>query len=443
MLRGCALSLLVGVGASAASTSNSVTFYKDVLPVLQRNCQGCHRPGEAAPMSFLDYKSTRPWAKSIKTAVVSRKMPPWLADPHYGKFDNDRSLPEADLKTLVAWADAGAPEGNPKEAPPPLKWVDGWNIGKPDMEFEMPNAFEVQPSGTIEYQYVVLPTGFTEDHWVQMAEVRPGNRAVVHHVIAFLRPKGSKWMADAKPGVPFVPKREARRRPSAEGDPQTGQQGRQQEDTPLQSELLVGYAPGLQPWICRPGAAKLVPAGSDIVLQLHYTANGAAATDKTKIGVIFYKGEPALRQLTMSAANSRFAIPPGDPAYKVESQITLNDNSELVGLMPHMHLRGKDFLYKVVYPTGESSTLLSVPKYDFNWQLFYFFEKPVVMPKGTRLECTAHFDNSPNNPANPDPSKEVRWGDQSWEEMMIGWFDVTIPARTDPMNLYRSKRAGP
>jgi hypothetical protein len=443
MPRAFVLSLFAGVVASAATTQSPVTFYKDVLPVLQRHCQGCHRPGEVAPMSFLDYQSTRPWAKAMKAAVLERKMPPWLADPHYGKFANDRRLTDADVKALVKWSDAGAPQGDPKDAPPPVKWLDGWNIGKPDLEFEMPNAFDVQASGTIEYQYVVIPTGFAEDRWVQMAEVRPGNRAVVHHVIAFLRPPGSKWMADAKPGVPFVPARETRRRSNTgtngNADPQANRQ--ENQDNAASSALLVGYAPGLQPWICLPGAAKLVKAGSDIVLQLHYTANGTAATDKTKIGIIFAKGAPERRQLTMSAANAKFVIPPGDPAYEVHSQIEMRDDSELVGLMPHMHLRGKDFLYKVVYPTGESSTLLSVPQYDFNWQLFYFLDQPLVMPKGTRIECTAHFDNSPNNPANPDPSKEVRWGDQSWEEMMIGWFDVTIPAHADPANLYRSKRS--
>src|SRR6266404_2782026 len=441
MPRSFLLSLFVGVAASAATTQTPVTFYKNVLPVLQRNCQGCHRPGEAAPMSFMDYQTTRPYAKAMKAAVLSKKMPPWLADSHFGKFSNDRSLPESDLKTLVAWADAGAPEGNPKDAPKPVSFIDGWNIGTPDVVIEMPAAFDVPAKGTIEYQYVVLPTNFTGDRWVKMAEVRPGNRALLHHVIAFLRPPGSKWMADAKPGVPFVPSRETRPRQQAQNNNRQANADPQGEAM-LASELLVGYAPGLQPWICEPGAAKLVSAGSDIVLQLHYTANGTEATDKTKIGLIFYKGTPEKRQLTMNATNAKFAIPPGDPAYKVESQITLNENSELVGLMPHMHLRGKDFLYKVVYPTGESSTLLSVPKYDFNWQLFYFFEKPMVMPKGTRIECTAHFDNSPNNPANPDPSKEVKWGDQSWEEMMIGWFDVAIPAKADPMNLYRSKRSG-
>ena len=443
MPRAFVLSLFAGVVASAATTQSPVTFYKDVLPVLQRHCQGCHRPGEVAPMSFLDYQSTRPWAKAMKAAVLERKMPPWLADPHYGKFANDRRLTDADIKALVTWSDAGAPQGDPKDAPPPVKWLDGWNIGKPDLEFEMPNAFDVQASGTIEYQYVVIPTGFAEDRWVQMAEVRPGNRAVEHHVIAFLRPPGSKWMADAKPGVPFVPARETRRRSNTgtngNADPQANRQ--ENQDNAASFELLVGYAPGLQPWMCLPGASKLVKAGSDIVLQLHYTANGTAATDKTKIGIIFAKRTPERRQLTMSAANAKFVLPPGDPAYEVHSQIEMRDDSELVGLMPHMHLRGKDFLYKVVYPTGESSTLLSVPKYDFNWQLFYFLDQPLVMPKGTRIECTAHFDNSPNNPANPDPSKEVRWGDQSWEEMMIGWFDVTIPAHADPANLYRSKRS--
>jgi hypothetical protein len=426
MPRAFVLSLFLGVVARAATAPSPVTFYKDVVPVLRRDCQGCHRPGEVAPMSFLDYKSTRPWAKAMKAAVLQRKMPPWFADPRYGKFANDRSLPEADLKTLVAWVDLGALEGNPKEAPAPAQWADGWNIGKPDIEFEMPVAFNVPASGTIEYQYVVIPTGFTEDRWVQMTEVRPGNRAAVHHANAFLRPPGSQWMPNAKAGVVFVP---------SASEKNSGIPGRGQY------EMFASYTPGLQPWVCGPGAAKLVKAGSDIILELHYVAHGTATTDKTKIGLIFYKGVPAKRQLTMNTGNSRFAIPPGDPAYEVKSQITLGDNSVLVGMQPHMHFRGKDFLYKVVYPTGESSTLLSVPKYDFNWQLYYSLEKPVVMPKGSQIQCTAHFDNSPNNPQNPDPTKEVRWGDQTWDEMMLGWFDVTIPAKVDPGDLYRSKRS--
>lgn len=402
----------------------NVTFYRDVLPVLQRNCQGCHRPGEIAPMSFLDYKSVRPWAKAMKKAVLERKMPPWFADPRYGEFANDRTLPESDLKTLVAWVDAGAPAGNPKEAPAPVKWPAGWQIGKPDLEFEMPNAFDVPASGTIEYRYVVIPTGFTEDRWVQMTEVQPGNRAVVHHANAFLRPPGSTWMADAKPGVVFVP---------TDAESKSGIPGRDQY------ELLASYVPGLQPWRARPGAAKLVKAGSDIVLELHYVTNGTATTDKTSFGLIFYKGQPERRELTLTTANADFEIPAGDPNYEVKSQYPLGSDSELVGMMPHMHYRGKDFSYKIVYPSGESSMLLFVPHYDFHWQLYYALGKPVVMPKGTRIECTAHFDNSPANRDNPDPTKNVRWGQQTWDEMMIGWFDVTIPAKTDPGNLYHKQ----
>ncbi len=420
--------LFAAAGAAAmAATTPSPTFYKDVLPVLQNRCQSCHRPGEAAPMSLLDYKGTRPYAKAIKAAVLERKMPPWPADPHYGVFENDRRLSETEINTLTAWADGGAPEGDPKDAPKPVAWVEGWTIGKPDVVIPMPTPVDVPASGTIEYQYLVIPTGFTKDTWVTAAEVRPGNRAVVHHVIAFLRPPGSPWMADAKPGVPFIPGREQRsgRRQAANS-----------EDLP--SELLVGYAPGMPADKSPEGAAKLVKAGSDIVLQLHYTANGVATSDQTRIGLRLAKEPPQFRQVTMNATQNKFAIPPGDPNYLVTSEITLRDDAELINLMPHMHLRGKDFEYKAVYPTGESSTLLRVPKYDFNWQLVYMFAKPVVLPKGTKIECTAHFDNSANNPANPDPTKVVKWGDQSWEEMMIGWFDVIIPATKSPMNLYKA-----
>ena len=410
--------------AQTNSPTPTPTFYKDVLPVLQRNCQSCHRPGEIAPMPLLDYESTRPFAGLIKDALQHRKMPPWFADPRYGKFANDRNLSEADLKTLVAWVDAGAPAGDPKEAPAPVQWTAGWRIGKPDIEYEMPNAFNVPASGVIEYQYVLIPTGFTEDKWVQMTEMRPGNRSVVHHANAFLRPPGSQWMADAKPGVVFLP---------SAAQNKSGIPGRDQY------ELLASYTPGLQPWICSPSAAKLVKAGSDIVLEIHYVSNGRATTDKTKFGLIFYKGQPVRRELTMSTSNSGFEIPAGALNYEVKSQFKVGGDSELVGLMPHMHLRGKDFSFKIVYPTGESNTALFVPHYDFHWQLYYVLEKPVVMPKGTRIECTAHYDNSANNPMNPDPTKNVRWGQQSWDEMMLGWLDITIPINADPSNFYHSR----
>ncbi len=429
-LRSISLASLFGAAVIAAPVPSTPTFSKDVLPILQRNCQGCHRPGEAAPMPFMSYKEVRPWAKAIKGAVLTKKMPPWLADPHYGQFSNERKLTPVEVETITAWADGGAPEGNPKQAPKPVSWVEGWNIGTPDKVFEMPKAFNVPAEGTVEYHYVIIPTGFTKDTWVQAAEVRPGNRGVVHHVIAFIRPPGSKWLKDAPVNEAFIPKRAARNRQNAE------QAAGEEAQSMLGTELLVGYAPGLQEQKFVPGQARLVPAGADIVFQLHYTANGKTATDQTKVGLVLAKEEPKQRVVTLTATEGRFAIPAGDPAYEVKSAFTLQDDSALVWLMPHMHLRGKDFIYTAVYPTGERQVLLNVPKYDFNWQLAYETAKPVVLPKGTRIECVAHFDNSPNNKYNPDPTKVVRWGDQSWEEMMIGWFGVAIDAKADPMKLY-------
>ena len=438
------LSLFVGSVAvvSAATAPPQVTFYKDVLPVLQKNCQTCHRPGEAAPMAFLSYDGTRPWAKAIKAAVLTKKMPPWDADPHYGTFSNDRSLSQADIDTLVSWTDANAPAGNAKDAPKPINWVEGWRIEKPDVVFSMPKAFDVPASGTIDYQYVVIPTGFTEDKYVQMAEARPGARQAVHHIIAFIREPGSPWLKDAQPGVPFVP-RERQREAQAQQQ-QNGQQRRGGGDQSLGGfggDMLAGYAPGTMPDILRPGQAKLVKAGSDIVLQLHYTANGKTAEDISKVGLVFAKDKPTERVLSLAVSNPGFAIPPGDSNYRVDAKLTLQDDSTLLNFLPHMHFRGKDFDYRITYPSGEKETLLSVPHYDFNWQLTYELAKPKLLPKGSVIECTAHFDNSPNNKYNPDPTKEVHWGEQTWEEMMIGFFDVAVPFDKTAMDLMRPKRA--
>jgi hypothetical protein len=426
--KGVVLALAVSVVAVAAPPSTSVTYYKDVAPVVQNRCQECHRPGEVAPMSFMTYDDIRPWAKAMKTAVLTKKMPPWSADPHYGKFSNDRSLSQAEIDTLVAWVDAGAPAGNPKDAPKPREYFLGWQIGKPDVVFELPTPIDVPASGVVDYTYVVIPTNFTEDKWVQFAEVRPDARSAVHHVLAFLRPPGNSFMREAQPGVPYVP-----RRPDAAG----GQRGQGNIQEQIPGEMLVGYAPGLPPAQTRPGEAKLIKAGSDIVLQLHYTPNGKAVTDRTKFGLIFAKEPPQKRVMSMMAINYFIKIPAGDPNYETHSRATLQQDVELVSLLPHMHLRGKDFTYKAVYPSGETQVLLSVPKYDFSWQIQYALDKELLLPKGTRIECTAHYDNSANNPANPDPTKEVRWGDQTFEEMMVGFFDVAFDAKSDPSALQR------
>lgn len=420
--------------ASAATTQ--VTFYKDVLPVLQKNCQTCHRPGEAAPMSLLTYEQARPWAKSIKQAVATKKMPPWFADEHYGKFSNDPSMSQSDIDVLTNWADGGAQAGIAKDAPKPITWVEGWRIGKPDVVLSMSQAFSVPASGTIDYQYIVIPTGFTEDKYIQMAEARPGDPAVIHHIIAFIREPGNPWLRNLKPGQAFDA-REAEREAAAH--PPQG--GRRQEGPQFGGDFLAGYAPGTLPNILQPGEAKLVPAGSDIILQMHYTANGKAATDISKVGIVFATTVPTQRVLTLAATTANFAIPAGDPNYMVETKLKLQDDATLVNLLPHMHFRGKDFTYKVTYPTGESETLLAVPHYDFNWQLTYELSQPKLLPKGTVIECVAHYDNSANNKFNPDPTKEVHYGEQTWEEMMFGFFDVSVPLNKTAMDLMVPKKA--
>jgi len=421
--------LISGLAAAAlcaaATTSTPVTFYKDALPVLQKNCQSCHRTGEAAPMQFTSYESTRPWAKAIKTAVASKKMPPWFADPHYGKFANDRSLSEADIKTLVAWVEGGAIAGDPKDAPKPIQFAEGWQIGKPDHVFEIPNAVPVPASGTIDYQYVVMPSGFTEDRYVQFAEARPTDREHCHHIIAFIREPGSPWMKNAPIGVAFVPERGKDGGGGGNGD------------------FLAGYAPGTIPSLMKPGQAKLVKAGSDIVFQLHYTANGKPGSDKSRVGVIFSKVKPTERILTLAATNPKFAIPPGDPNFRVDSKITLQDDSTLIMMLPHMHLRGKSFDFRITYPDGKQEKILNVPNYSFSWQLSYYLAEPLKLPAGTTIECTAYYDNSKNNPFNPDPTKEIKFGEQSWDEMMFGFFDVAVAIDKNPMDLMRKKTQKP
>jgi len=426
--------LMCAAAVSAATGTTQVTFYKDVLPVLQKNCQGCHRPGEAAPMSFLTYDQARPWAKAMKQAVLTKKMPPWFADPHVGKFSNDRTMSQAEVDTLVAWSDTGAKAGNAKEAPKPIEFVQGWRIGKPDVVIEMPQAFNVPASGTIDYQYIVIPTNFKEDTYVQVAEARPGNPALVHHIIAFIREPGNPWLKDAQPGVPVVPRNHV---PTEKMTPEERRKAQQQSGGGFGGDFLAGYAPGTVPFVNRPGEAKLVKAGSDIVLQMHYTANGKEGTDQSRIGLILSKEKPEAKVLTLAAGTTDFAIPAGDANYEVNAKLKVQRDVTIVSFLPHMHFRGKSFEYRVTYPTGESETLLSVPKYDFNWQLTYELDKPKLLPKGSVIECTAHYDNSANNKYNPDPSKTVYFGEQTWEEMMFGFFEVSVPMNVSAMDIMR------
>jgi hypothetical protein len=418
MRRGLLSALFIALPVLATPQTRSVTFHADVVPVLQKRCQACHRPGEAAPFSMLTYREARPWASAMKRAVVSRQMPPWHADPSVGHFQNDRRLTDAEIDTIARWADAGAPEGDPTSAPPPLTFLEGWNIGSPDRVLEMPQAFDVPAEGTIEYQWIVLPTGIDKDTWIEGVEVRPGDRSVVHHVIAFYRRPGSRWLADAKPGIPT---------PKASGDSEAG----------MSDGAIGGYVPGLPATRLRPGRAVFLPAGSDIVLQMHYTAVGKAARDRTKVGIVFARHDVTERSFQLGVVNASFVIPPGDANYRVDADLTVDTDVRVVGFTPHMHLRGKSFEYRAVLPDGSREVLLRVPKYDFNWQLTYDLAEERVFPKGTRFEATAIFDNSPGNKFNPDPSASVRFGDQTWDEMMVGFIDIAIEPDQDLAKLVR------
>jgi hypothetical protein len=401
----------------------AVTFHKDVEPILERSCQECHRPGEIAPMALLTYQQTRPYAKAIKEEVLQQKMPPWPADPHFSKFANDRSLTPAEIEILSRWADTGAEEGDKSDAPAPRTWVEGWNIGKPDVVIKMPNAFDVPAKGEIEYQYIVIPSGFTEDKWVQAIEVRPSDRAVVHHAMVYLREPGVKWMADAKPGVPYVP---SNLTPS----------GRFANLLGASNDVLTVYTPGMIPVIYKPGQAKQIKAGTDFVIVMHYTTNGKPAKDQTSIGLVFANGEPKERIVTTAAVNNRFTIPAGDGNFKAEATVPVVNPMTMISLFPHMHLRGKAFQYDLIYPTGETKTILRVDHWSLAWQLSYKLAEPIELTPGMKVRATAWWDNSANNPSNPDPSKEVKWGDQSWEEMLVGFYDVAVNPKINNKNMY-------
>ncbi len=418
MFRGFLCAALVALPALATAQTRAVTFHEDVVPVLQKNCQSCHRPGEAAPFSMLTYRDARPWAAAMKRAVVSRKMPPWHADPSVGHFANDRRLAQAEIDTIARWADTGANEGDPKKAPAPLTFLEGWNIGQPDKILEMPQAFSVPAMGTIDYQWIVMPMGLDKDTWIEGVEVRPGDRTVVHHVIAFYRRPGSNWLVDAKPGIPT---------PKSSGDSEVG----------MSDGAIGGYVPGLPAARLAPGRAIFLPAGSDIVLQVHYNATGKATTDRTKVGIVFAKKDIVERSFQIGVVNPTFVIPPGEADYPVNADVTVDSDIRVLGFTPHMHLRGKSFEFRAVFPDGTREVLLRVPKYDFMWQLTYDLAEERVFPKGTKFEATATFDNSENNPFNPDPKASVRFGDQTWDEMMVGFIDIAIKPDMDLAKLIK------
>jgi len=399
------------------SSTGAVTFNKQVLPILQKNCQACHRPGEVAPMSFLTYQDVRPWAKAIKLAVVKRQMPPWFADPAYGHFANDKRLTDADIATLGAWVDGGAVEGDAKDRPAPMAFHDGWNI-EPDMIVEMPKDFSVPAAGTVNYKNILVKVSFPEDVWVVAAEMRPGNPQVLHHGRVLVRLPGSEFMKDAVPGEAY----------------DTTSIGLTDKQT---AETLGKFNPGLGPQDFNQfESAKFVPKGSDLVFNMHYTAMGKTATDRSRVGLVFAKKPPTLRYVMHNGPTAaNLAIPPRDDNAEIVSEMTTNVDMKLVYVQPHMHLRGKDYELRLVYPTGRTETVFKA-KWDFNWQMGYDLAEPKSLPKGTRIIGVAHFDNSTANKFNPDPDKTIYWGDQNWDEMQNCFVGVLVDPKVNTASLF-------
>lgn len=436
---------------SGASGKDDVTFSKDVARIFYQHCAECHRPNDIAPFSVLTYREILPWAQSIREKVSTKEMPPWHADSRYGEFLNDRRLSQKEIETIVTWVAQGAKEGNPDDLPPLPEYYPGWKMGKPDLVLAMSADYTIAAHAPDSYVYVTFPTKFKEDRWVQAAEILPGNKKIVHHVIAHvLTPEalsgGAKRVsaefpqADNEPSIFYKEGSLSRVKMDAlviddgANAPNGGSlfKRRTDEGGAGYSVLLASYAPGKGPDVYPPGTAKRIPAGSTIVLQIHYSSfHGAIETaqrDRTVLGLIFAKEPPKRRAVTFTVPNHFFKIPPGAANHKVTAAYTFDQDVQLISYMPHMHLRGKDMKYEVVFPDGRRQTLLWVPKFEFNWQTVYRLKNPMMIPKGSRIIVTAHFDNSAGNPHNPDPTKAVRWGDPSYDEMMIGWLEYVVPS---------------
>ena len=421
------ITVVVLLGLASPALAQTPTFYKDVLPILQANCQTCHRPGEVAPMSLLTYEDARPWARAIKTAIATKKMPPWFADPAVGHFSNERRLSPRDAETITAWVDAGAPGGNTADAPPPLAFNTGWNL-KPDIVIEMPKPFELPARGTINYKYIVVKGNFTEDLWVTAAEMRPGNPAVLHHGKVWIRPPGSKWMENAVPGEAYEV--ESHRAILGRNAIEEG------------NDIIGKFNPGLgaQRFDIE-GAAKFIPKGSDLVYELHYTTSGAPASDVSKLGLVLAKAPPAKRYYFHAGPTAmNLAIPAGEGNAEVVSEITFGEPARLVYAQPHMHLRGKDFELRVVTPGKEPVAVLK-GTWNFDWQMGYEFAEPIALAKGAKLQLISHFDNSTVNRFNPDATKQVVWGPQNWDEMSNSFIGVVFDRNTAPEKVFL--RSGP
>jgi thiol-disulfide isomerase/thioredoxin len=373
--------------APKAKEKTEVTYSKEVSRIIQERCQSCHRPEQSAPFALMSYDDAVKHAAMIKEVTTQRRMPPWHADPRHGKFSNDRRLSKAEIATLAAWVDAGMPKGDPNDLPKAKEFPKGWVHGTPDLVLTMPKEYEVPATGVVPYQDYFIETGFKEDKWVQLAECKPGAPSVVHHVVAYILREGQKEPVGRDGAI----------------------------------SILVGWAPGDLGLVLPKDTAMRVPKGARIRLEMHYTPNGTKTKDKSSIGLTFAKAPPKRELFVEAFANLSIVVPPHSPHHKAEATMRLPADARLISLSPHMHWRGKHFFYETITPDGKRQPLLSVPRWDFNWQSSYRFAEPYKLPKGTKVHAVAHWDNTVNNPLNPNPKERVKFGLQSWEEMMVGF----------------------
>lgn len=378
--------------------TTDVTYSSHVAKIVQNNCQTCHRGGQIAPFPLTTFEEVSGWSAMIYSVLLDERMPPWNAATDFdGHFLNERKISDEDKQTLMTWIDAGMPRGNPDEDPPAIDWPKDWRIGKPDKVFKVKKGFSCPEEGIVQYQYFQIKTNYREDRWIRAIECQPGAEDVVHHIVAYLR------------------------------DPESGL-----SDTSrlgLEDGFLAAQVPGDLPSIFPPGYAKKLPAGHDLILQVHYTTNGKRRVDRSSVGIIFTEDPIKHEVFTRGIYNMSFSIPPGATDHEVRADFTTEEEIEVLSFYPHMHFRGKSFKYIAHLPDGTEKTLLHVPRYDYNWQESYVLKKPMRLPAGTKIECIAHYDNSEDNFANPDPTKTVTFGEQSWDEMMFGYIDYVIPSK--------------
>jgi peroxiredoxin len=385
------------IGRAKHAKGGEITYSNQIARILNQHCVSCHRPGQIGPFTLTSYEDASGWAEMIAEVVEQQRMPPWHADPNHGKFANDARLSDDEKQLIARWVAEGAPEGNPKDLPEPPKFTDGWMIPTPDQVVSMPAPFTVKAEGTVDYQNFVVDPGWEEDKWVTAMEPRPGNPAVVHHIVMYVvPPRGvSKYFSADLPKT--------------------------------QLDWFASFSPGFRQPVLPEGTARFIPARSKLIFQMHYTPNGTEQTDQSSVGIKFADPKTIKREIAVQHSGDHdFVIPPHAGHHEVQSSYTFAHDSLLWSVSPHMHLRGKDFMYTLVYPDGKQETILKVPQYDFGWQTTYTLAEPKRVPKGAKLHCVAHFDNSENNLNNPDPTKEVRYGPQTWEEMCYGWFEICL-----------------